>query len=253
VAANPAQDVTKVDEQGNPIGDKALPPPPAGSGAGTNAEVPLFGPTPMATMEPAPLGPAPGADEGDKGDGADDGKDEEAQEKAAASAAVDDQSFGDDSDAKKGGGAPWGNGKMNDPVVYRLKLDKAGTSIQGAVNATGFSVKIPGVKVMDSTKAITDRDSRIARVKTQNASSGAEIGFQFKDGIPGYRVRLKKDYVEFLISSAEKGDADKTASSTGGAKHGKKKHAKKSALKKPPAAKAQAKGGAKKKHKKKAG
>jgi hypothetical protein len=51
-------------------------------------------------------------------------------------------------------------------------------------------------------------------VKTRNGTSGTEISFQFKDGIPGYRVRLKKDYVEFLISAPGKGS--KSVSSTGG-------------------------------------
>jgi predicted RNA-binding protein with TRAM domain len=116
---------------------------------------------------------------------------------------------------------------MHDPIVHRLHLDKAGKSIQGAVTATGFTVVIPGVKVMESPKAIMDRDSRIAHVKTKNGTSGAEINFQFKDGIPGYRVRLKKDYVEFLISSPSKGGgAEKQASSTGGKSHAKKHHKK---------------------------
>ena len=257
VAANPTEDVTNVDEQGNPVAAKADKGEKGDKAAGgANAEVPLFGPTPMATMEPAPLGPAPGADEGDsaKDDGA--GDDEETKEKKAASAAVDDQVFGDDKaddgeGGDKGDASPWGNGKMNDPVVYRLHLDKAGKAIQGAVTATGFTVVIPGVKVMESPKSIMDRDPRIARVKTKNGTSGAEINFQFKDGIPAYRVRLKKDYVEFLISSAEKsGGAEKNASSTGG-KHHKKKHgAKKAQVTPEKTAKKQSTG--KKKTKKKA-
>ena len=34
---------------------------PKATAGGVTADVPLFGPTPMATMEPAPLGPAPEA------------------------------------------------------------------------------------------------------------------------------------------------------------------------------------------------
>jgi PilZ domain len=221
-ATGPQGDVKQVDEQGNPIG--APGPAPAGSVGGTSAEVPLFGPTPMATMEPAPLGPAP-ADDDQGGDAnADDQKDEEAKEKAAASASVDDQSFDDDG-AKKGDTGPWGRGELVEPTVHRLRLDKPGTAIQGAVNATGFAVVLPGVKVMESPKGIMKRDSRIAKVRTQNSSSGAEISFQFKDGIPAYRVRLKKDYVEFLVSAAGKG-GKATASSTGGHKKHHKKHSK---------------------------
>jgi hypothetical protein len=232
VVANPTGNVTQVDEQGNPVAADA-PAEPAASGSGATANVPLFGPTAMATMEPAPLGPAPATD--DSAGAADDDQpaDDEAKEKAAASAAVEDQVFGDSSakgdddegKAPEGSKGPWGNGRMREPLIHRLRLDKAGTVIQGAANATGFTVVLPGVKVMESAKGIERRDKRIARIKTKNSTSGAEINFQFRDGIPGYRVRLKKDYVEFLISAA-KGDTQ-TVASTGGKKT--KKHHKKSA------------------------
>lgn len=248
VAVAAAQDVTKVDEQGNPIDDKKGKPSGAPGANGANADVPLFGPTPMATMEPAPLGAAPQGDEGG-GDG-EEAKSEEAKEKAAASAAVDDQAFGDaeggdgDDKSESTDGSSWGNGKLHDPVVYRLRLDKAGTKVQGAVNATGFTVMLPGVKVMESPNAIMQRDSRVARVKTKNSTSGAEISFQFKDGIPGYKVRVKKDSVEFFLSSADKGDKGAEKTAAGGKKKGGKKTASlanKHAGKKPPPAKKQAK------------
>jgi hypothetical protein len=254
VAAKPG-DVTVVDEQGNPVADpKAADPKGADKMAapgesGTTADVPLFGPTPMATMEPAPLGAAPGGDE--DGEDADDPKNAEAKEKAAASAAVEDEVFGD-ADEKQtpaGSTAPWGRGKLSDPVVHRLRLDKAGSALQGAVNATGFTVVIPGAKVMESPDGIMKRDSRIARVRTKNGSSGAEISFQFKDGIPGYKVRLKKDTVEFLLSSPSK-TGESGVSSGGGAKKTKKK----GAIAKKQSATKQTKGGkatTKKKRKKK--
>lgn len=240
-----AGDVIKVDEQGNPVDPKkgadpakGADPTAAPASTGANADVPLFGPTPMATMEPAPLGSAPGS--ADEGDEADDAKGAEAKEKAAAGAAVDDQAFGDsgdsgDSDDEEGKGsagsaAPWGHGTLSEPVVHRLRLDKAATKLQGAVNATGFTVVLPGVKVMESPNGIMKRDNRIARVKTRNGTSGAEISFQFKDGIPGYKVRLKKDSVEFLISSpGKKGGAKAVASADAEPKQHKKKSGKKSA------------------------
>lgn len=227
VAANPAAgDVTKVDEQGNPVRAKLTDEPAAGATGGVSADVPLFGPTPMATMEPAPLGAAP--EEGAEAEG--DAKSEEAAEKAAASAAADDESFGEadaDKPARPGDVPPWGNGKLDSPTVYRLRLDKPGTKIQGAINPTGFIVNLPGVKVMESPKAIMERDNRIARVKTKNSSSGAEISFQFKDGIPGYKVRLRKDYVEFFISNpgGESNATGAVASAKKTKKSGKKKKA----------------------------
>ena len=68
---------------------------------------------------------------------------------------------------------------------------------------TGFTVLIPGRKVMEGGKQIPKRDERIARVRTNNGSSGAQVTFEFRDGVPAYRVRLRKDYVEFLISAAD--------------------------------------------------
>lgn len=218
VAVAASGEAIQVDEQGNPI-EKGE--PTAGRGKklgegeaddqGITADVPLFGPTPMATMEPAPLGPPPEADaEGGAGD------------KAAETAQPDvadelwpeeDEGGGSGSgSAKKANPSdvpPWGRGKLRTPTVHRLRLDGPGGAIQGAINATGFTVMIPDRKVMESGKGIERRDSRIARVKTRNGSSGAQVSFQFKDGVPGYKVRLRKDYVEFLIS------AEGSKSSTG--------------------------------------
>ncbi len=221
VSTTVAADVTSVDEEGNPIAAvktapaaapvPAAPTPlsnaPEPSGDGITADVPLFGPTPMATMEPAPLGPAPGADgvipEAD---------DEESTEKAAA-AEVEDESWSDkssakDKPAKKANPSdvkPWGRGRLKLPTIHRLRLDAPGGAIKGAVNPTGFTVVVPGVKVMESAKGIEKRDDRIARVKVRNGSYGAEITFQFRENVPGYRVRLRKDLVEFLISAPEEG------------------------------------------------
>lgn len=53
---------------------------------------------------------------------------------------------------------------------------------------------------MESGTAIARRDPRIAKVSTKNGSDGTRISFRFRSGIPGYKVRLRKDYVEFFIS-----------------------------------------------------
>ena len=98
---------------------------------------------------------------------------------------------------------PWGRGKMQTPTIHRLRLDGAGAAIQGAINPTGFTVVIPGRKLMESGAAIEKRDKRIAHVRARNGTSGALISFQFRDGVPSYRVRLRRDFVEILISSAD--------------------------------------------------
>lgn len=179
----------------------------ASAHGGISADVPLFGPTPMATMEPAALGavppPATAAPEGEVPD---------ALEVAAnkAQAAADDEAFAENQSPKEKTKAspadvePWGRGKMHTPIVHRLRLDGPGGAIQGAITPTGFSVVIPERKVMEGGSAIVERDKRIAKVQTKNLGSGAQITFQFRNGVPGYRVRLRKDYVEFLISAADK-------------------------------------------------
>lgn len=165
----------------------------AGDSEGIVANVPLFGPTPMATMEPAPLDPElePG--------------DEEAAEKAAAAAAVDDATWPEDAPAPTRASPvdvkPWGRGRMHLPTIHKLRLDAAGASISGSISDAGFTVVVPGRKVMESGRAIQRRDQRIAQVKTSNTALGAQVTFQFRGKVPAYRVRLRNDFAEFLISA----------------------------------------------------
>jgi PilZ domain len=178
-----------------------------------SADVPLFGAQPMATMEPAPLAPPPASDAAA----------EEAAERAAAkasvSAAADDESFPDEGDSKSGKSkgkkpedvAPWGRGKLVTPVIHRLRLDSAGEALEGSLQPTGFTVVVPNRKVMEQGAAIAKRDARIARVRTVNTPNGAQITFQFKDGIPAYKTRLRRDFVEILLGAPEPKKADKAA------------------------------------------
>lgn len=191
---------------------QSAPAPSATPGAqnGVVANVPLFGPTPMATMEPAPLGPPPEAAEAPLTD--------EQRERAAAADAAKDLSFAapakapaadaeSDEDAKPNKGEAhdvkaWGKGKMALPTVYRLRLDAAGAALSGTATATGFSVVVPERKVMESPTAILKRDRRIARIKSQNIVAGAQVTFEFRGDVPAYRVRLRKDFIEFLVSAS---------------------------------------------------
>jgi hypothetical protein len=190
------------------------------SGGVVTAAVPLFGPTPMATMEPAPLAPpAPGE------------PDIEALEKAEAmaslSAPAPDEAFEDEGPSepakpakrakKPEDVAPWGRGKVQSPTIHRLRLDAPGEALQGSFQPTGFTIVVPSRKVMEQGGAIAKRDPRIARVRTVNTPNGAQITFQFKDGVPAYRTRLRRDYVEFLISAPEpKPAASKVSKSKSG-------------------------------------
>jgi hypothetical protein len=185
--------------------------PAAPPGSPVTANVPLFGPTPMATAEPAPLGPPPTPES----------KAVEAAELAAAKAAepegAEDEEFTDEpagKNAKKalsGGAAAknpedvpaWGRGKMHLPTIHRIRLDGAGSAINGAVDPMGFTVLIPSRKFMEQGAGLAKRDKRFARVRTTNTPGGAQVRIAFNGTVPAYRVRLRRDYVELLISATE--------------------------------------------------
>jgi hypothetical protein len=194
-----------------PVAPVAAPVTPSIPGAPVTANVPLFGPTPLATLEPAPLGPPP------TGDAAS----EEAMELAAAKAATPpeaaDEEFMDAPGSRSGDPSkktdptakkpedvpPFGNGRMHLPTISRLRLDGAAAEIRGVPDATGFTVLIPGRKLMEQGGAIAKRDPRIAKFRTTNTPGGAQLRMTFKDGVPAYRVRLRRDFVEILVSAPE--------------------------------------------------
>jgi hypothetical protein len=153
------------------------------------AEVPLFGP--QAVVPAAP--PAETQQVSDA----------EAERRAAA-AAVADQSFEEPEEvAVSAEDKPWGHGRLYLPTIHRIRLDAAGASLSGAVNSDGFTVVVPGRKVMESGKAIQKRDKRIVAVQSDNEGPNAKVRFEFRGPVPAYRVRLRQDFIEFLISAPE--------------------------------------------------
>lgn len=155
--------------------------------SGVVAQVPLFGPTSLS---------------GDRADNADSTP---IEKRALARVKVADQAFADAPVAQRRGKATavteFGSGRLRLPIVYRLRLDQPGESLRGERTPTGFDVIIPGRKAMESGSSISRRDERIAKVSTKNGTDATRVSFRFKDAIPAYKVRLRKDYVEFFISS----------------------------------------------------
>lgn len=153
------------------------------------AEVPLFGQQTVAASRPeVALSKV---------------SDAEAELRAAA-AAVGDQSFDEPEEVENmKGDKPWGRGRLYLPTIHRIRLDGAGVALSGAVNSDGFTVVVSGRKVMESGKAIQKRDKRIVAVKADNEGPNAKIRFEFRGPVPPYRVRLRQDFVEFLISAPE--------------------------------------------------
>jgi len=66
---------------------------------------------------------------------------------------------------------------------------------------------------MEKGDGIAKRDPRIARVHTVNTPNGAQITFQFKDGTPAYKARLRRDFVEILLGAPEPKQAEKSTKS----------------------------------------
>jgi hypothetical protein len=137
--------------------------------------------------------------------------------RAAPSSADDDTSSADSSDSsarssegtpgssRGSGGNPstdeFGQGRLHLPVIYRLRMDDAGGTLRGERTPTGFEITIPGRRMLDSGASITRRDPRIAKVTTHNSAQGARVSFRFRETIPAYKVRIRKDIVEFWISA----------------------------------------------------
>jgi hypothetical protein len=172
-----------------PDGDE---PEDVGEPAGVVAQVPLFGPT--------SLGPTPAR-------GAQPPARASLEKRALARVAVAEPAFdrapaaSSRPKARTVSPAEFGSGRLNLPIVYRLRLDQPGTSLRGERTPTGFDVIIPGRKTMESGTAISKRDPRIAKVTTKNGTDGTRVSFRFRSDIPAYKVRLKQDFVEFFISS----------------------------------------------------
>ena len=93
------------------------------------------------------------------------------------------------------------------PTIHRIRLDGEGTEVVGALESNGFTVVVPGRKPMESGRSIEKRDRRIVQVKASSTARGASVHFEFRGPVPGYRVRLRKDFVEILVSAPEDGVA----------------------------------------------
>lgn len=177
---------------------------PAASGAqgepadpGVVADVPLFGPTTLATAQPEPLAVAP-ADVAYEDQAPDQEFDDQPQAESEAASNESASSEPSPEDVQ-----PYSQGRLHLPIVHRLRLDKPGTALKGFAKSNGFSVLIPGRKVLDNPKSIQKRDDRIAAVKADVTPDGAVVNFRFRGTVPSYKVRLKGDTVEFFISQPE--------------------------------------------------
>jgi hypothetical protein len=176
------------------------------------AKVPLFGPTMIATAETppgAPLSaPSPGSPvspinrtlafggaatfgddatdrrgDGDRKSGVDDGKSGKTRAKPA----------------------PFGHGKVEHPLVLRIKTDGNIADFRGVRSAAGFTLTMPGRRTLDTGSALAARDSRIASVRVANNAKGSELTFQFKGGVPSYLVSPNGRDLQLSLGRADAG------------------------------------------------
>lgn len=179
------------------------------------ANVPLFGATPLSTTESvptaAPSGSAVAANEAEPG--------------------ADDDAGGADDDDEGGGAAEgtkeWGEGNVKSPVTLRVKLDGDVDGFNGAKGAMGFTIVLPGRRILSSASELQKKDKRIATFQVVNKPNAAELTVQFKDGVPAYLARAKDNKLEIMLGTDRKAKKAVAKANSGKGKADAKKGGKK--------------------------
>lgn len=141
---------------------------PAVAGDAVTANVPLFGPTPLSTIEavavppgapvPSSFAAAPGV----------------VAPPAGATARV---------DAGGGEGASsYGKGEVRRPRTVRLQMDAPIGALRGNVSDGNLVVTVPGRHNIEPAGPLARRDSRIASVKAVPVGDDTEVTLSFKNG-----------------------------------------------------------------------
>jgi hypothetical protein len=192
-AAAPAEQVAAQPQQ---LPAAAQLPVPKPGGAAPNANVPLFGPTPMSTTEAVPVPPAPG------------------EAKGAGEPAVD--SGSDGGKAKKAANLEreWGVGSVSNPTSIRLKMDGNLDGLRGTEDAMGFTITVPGRKSVSSAAGLTRKDKRLDSINVVNYPDRAEITVRFKRDVPAFiaKARGKRLIIELSDPKASKKKRKKKSS-----------------------------------------
>ncbi len=188
---------------------------PSDTAAVATANVPLFGATPLSTTESvptaAPSGSAVAANEAEPG--------------------ADDDAGGADDDDEGGGAAEgtkeWGEGNVKSPVTLRVKLDGDVDGFNGAKGAMGFTIVLPGRRILSSASELQKKDKRIATFQVVNKPNAAELTVQFKDGVPAYLARAKDNKLEIMLGTDRKAKKAVAKANSGKGKADAKKGGKK--------------------------
>jgi hypothetical protein len=200
----------------------ALPEAALANGEAQSANVPLFGATPMTTVESVPpppppamaAGPEPTPETGDVAGGSSDDDDEELKKE-------------------------WGERSVKNGNKLKLKLDGEADGFRASQGEQGFTLVVPGRKFVGSASELARKDKRLSMLNVVNKPDATEITVEFKGDAPEYAVKAKGETIEISLAGGDKKVASKTPA--------KKKDGKKKAAKAPAksAAKAPAKAGKK--------
>jgi len=169
----------------------ALPAAPGGPMDGSpiaTANIPMFGATPLSTTEPIPTA-APSAS-------AQAGNEAEPGGAAAGSGEGDDEGGGNADGTRE-----WGEGNPRSPKTITVKLDGDVEGFNGAKGAMGFTIVLPGRRILSSSSELQKKDKRIATFQIANKPNGAELTLQFKDGVPAYLARAKGNKLEIMLGT----------------------------------------------------
>jgi hypothetical protein len=94
-------------------------------------------------------------------------------------------------------------GQKQVPNAHRFLIRMSGpvASVQGARDASGFSVIVPGARALDKAAPIAAANIGVARAKILNHDDHAELTVQFAPGkSPAYRVSAQGAALEILLA-----------------------------------------------------
>lgn len=206
-----------------------------GASAGLVANVPLFGPTPMTTAAPmAPMAaiavPAVAAvtavaavppgdlDSAEAEADSDEGDDSNAdmvasnEEEGSDDADVDETKTDKKKSSKSATNSSFGRGRVNNPVVLNLRMNRNIKDIRGVAKSDGFAIDVVGARSAEPAAGLRRQDSRIASSRVVNKGSNAQLTIRFKGSVPNYRVQANGSTLRILIDGDKKTAAAKPSS-----------------------------------------
>ncbi|MCU0684927.1 MAG: PilZ domain-containing protein, partial [Polyangiaceae bacterium] len=212
LAAAPGSPLSAV--QGSPLAGAPVA-NPAGVGDAVTANVPLFGATPLSTIEPVavpPGAPVPSAFAGGL------------PPSVGGTLAAPSIARVDAGGSEGHGAATFGRGEVRRPRTVRLQMDAPVGALRGNVSDGSVVLTVVGRHNIEPAAALVRRDPRLASVKAVPVGDDTEVTLSFKDEVPPFLARASGRSLEIDLGSTR----GTTASADSGEHHGKKRRGKRS-------------------------